>query len=106
MAVNHVADLHHMDNNTLRSALRREGRLTYALFDFDISIMFPSSFTPAECRLPYWMSWHGCILIPPYDTTQGEDDYDPFAFDVACLGILLCEFHQVCHFSPDSSHLL
>ena len=105
IAVNHVGCLSHIHNNTLRPALRREGRLTYALFDFDISIMFPSSFTAAECRLPYWMSWHGCLFIPPYDTTQGEIDYDPFAFDVACLGIHFCERHQVCHPSSDSSLL-
>jgi hypothetical protein len=66
------------DNNPLWKKNRNSSQLVYAIFDFDIAIMFSSSATVAERRLPN----------QPHDTAQGELDYDPFAFDVGCLGIL------------------
>jgi hypothetical protein len=75
--------------------LRQDSRLQYALFDFDISIMFNPDSTPAERRLPSEFSWEGGYH-QPYDTSQGELDYDPFAFDVACMGNFFREYLQVC----------
>ncbi len=75
--------------------LRRAGLLTYVYIDFDIAIMFPPNAPRFECRLPYVKSWEGTNNYLIYDTTQGEPDYDPFAFDVALLGFQLCQPFQV-----------
>ena len=92
--MNHFGSPAHGRFNTLRGELRKEGQLIYALIDFDLSLLFPSTCTPAELRLPYNMSWHGGSNQPK-DTAQGELDYDPFAFDVGCLGVLFCDAFQV-----------
>jgi hypothetical protein len=41
------------------------------------------------------MSDVGSIYDRPHDTAQGEFDFDPFAWDVACLGIVFCTEFQV-----------
>jgi len=56
--------------------------------------MFPPTSTTVERRLPYNLSWDG-TMNQPHDTSQGELDYDPFAFDVGCLGVLFCQKFQV-----------
>lgn len=61
----------------------------YCLCDFNISIMFPESSTSAERRLPADLSAWGAPWNAPADTLQGEFDYDPFAYDVGCLGTML-----------------
>ncbi|KAH7906965.1 kinase-like domain-containing protein [Hygrophoropsis aurantiaca] len=94
MLVSHFADKTYYDrHNELRPYLRRPGMLTYALCDFNISVMFPPTSTPSERRLPASESFIiGCNFV--YDTAQGELDYDPFAFDVCALGMLFCEYFQ------------
>jgi len=32
----------------------------------------------------------------PFDTSQGELDYDPFVLEIGCLGLFLCTICQVC----------
>ena len=82
-----------MDNN-VRRTLRCDGHLVYGINDFDVSIIFPPSVTREECRLPISGSWYGG-QNQPLDTRQGELDYDPFVFDVGCLGVLFCDNFQV-----------
>ncbi|KAJ3531947.1 hypothetical protein NMY22_g7952 [Coprinellus aureogranulatus] len=62
--------------------------------DFDIAIVFPPEAERSACRLPSEMSYHGSYPQPD-DASQGEPDYDPFAFDVACLGLLFCSILYV-----------
>lgn len=88
--VNHFGADSSLANNEVRS----DGKLIYALFDFDISIMAPSDAKKGEYRLPYHMSWWGSFN-QPMDTAQGEFDYDPFAFDVGMLGSEFCQVYQV-----------
>ena len=95
MLVSHFCAGLYDHNNPLRVALRQESRVRYALFDFDISIMFEPDSTPAEYRLRSVFSWEGGYH-QPYDTSQGELDYDPFAFDVACMGRFFLQNLQVC----------
>lgn len=76
--------------NQLRADLRAKGRLTVAMYDFDLSVILSS----AHQRLPYQFSWVG-IPPHPFDIAQGEYDYDPFAFDVALLGIVFLENLEV-----------
>ncbi|RDB28644.1 hypothetical protein Hypma_014866 [Hypsizygus marmoreus] len=97
--VNHFGRGHFMRTNPLRRKLRSEGLLTYALFDFDYSTMFPRTATFDECRLPYQESWHGTPGFTPLDTTQGEFDFDPFAWDVCGMSMTLCYEFQ--HLVPD-----
>ena len=78
----------------MRRTLRREDHLVYAITDFDLSIMFPNTAAREECRLPSKLSWAGGG-DQPNDTSQGELDYDPFAYDVGCLGVLFCHEFQV-----------
>ncbi|KIJ63031.1 hypothetical protein HYDPIDRAFT_29727 [Hydnomerulius pinastri MD-312] len=93
MLVNHFGDDFYKSSNQLRPSLRREGRLTYAFFDFNYSVMFSPTSTPSERRLPASESFISfCSLA--YDTAQGEVDYDPFAFEVCALGMLLCKQFQ------------
>jgi hypothetical protein len=79
----------------LLTELRRHDAVLYAHIDFDISIMFEPDSTPAERRLPWIQSLQG-PWVDIYDTGQGELDYDPFAYDVACLGQFFCVEFQVC----------
>jgi len=87
IVVNHFCASGQMRCNSMRGQLRSSGHLVYALLDFDISIRFPPNSTPADMRLPSSLSWWGSY-DQPADTAQGELDYDPFAFDVGCLGVL------------------
>ncbi|CAA7268455.1 unnamed protein product [Cyclocybe aegerita] len=92
--VNHFSDDDLIDMDTERRAIGRNGRLTYALFDFDIAIIFPSDADIAACRLPYNLSWDGADS-QPHDTAQGDFDYDFFACKVGCLGTLFCDEYEV-----------
>ncbi|TFK32866.1 hypothetical protein BDQ12DRAFT_616268, partial [Crucibulum laeve] len=89
--VNHVTnrDIALAMLNTLRLDLRSRGDTLYVLFDFNLSIKLSS-----EKCLPAEFSMYG-VLDKPLDTTRGQIDFDPFAYDVACLGIYLCHSFQV-----------
>lgn len=84
------------DNNPIscadRMSLRERGLVRYCLFDFDISMIFPPNASAMDCRLDSSLSNWGISLYHPPDTKQGEFDYDPFPFDVACLGNFLAEY--------------
>ena len=102
VAVNHVAvaDLRYMNDSTLRPALWRD--VAYHTMPY-LTLISRSCSLQASPRLSadFRNGCHGWMFfISPYDTTQGEIDYDSFAFVVACLGIYLCEYHQVCRFQP------
>ncbi|KAG6825361.1 hypothetical protein H0H92_003977 [Tricholoma furcatifolium] len=87
--VNHFGCINCEFDSDTRKSLRWHGRLAYALFDFDLSTKFPSSWSDEQCRLPAERSWQGTPGFVPPDTWQGEFDFDPFALDVGALGILL-----------------
>ncbi|CAL1698396.1 unnamed protein product [Somion occarium] len=63
----------------------------FVLCDFSISMMFSSDTLPAERVCPASASEDGYFDFHPPDAANGETIYDPFAYDVACLGGLLCE---------------
>ncbi|KAJ3490807.1 hypothetical protein NLJ89_g11404 [Agrocybe chaxingu] len=102
MLVNHFSDDTDINFDT-RKQLRLRGQLEYAMFDFDFSIMFPPILDRALCRLPYRKAWEAA-WIRPYDTSQGEFDYDPFAFDVGTLGfVLIHSFRERIRYAPIAS---
>ncbi|KAF9018075.1 hypothetical protein BDZ89DRAFT_1074198 [Hymenopellis radicata] len=81
----------------LRSAMRKDGRMKYVLFDFNLALMFPASATHASCRLPVKGGFFASLNAPT-DLSQGEYDYEPFAFDVGCLGMMFRRVFQ--HLAP------
>ncbi|KAF8510408.1 kinase-like domain-containing protein, partial [Hysterangium stoloniferum] len=91
---NHFAQYDTYDTNILRPQLRSNGSLTYVLCDFDCSMMFSPS-KPRDLRLHSDLSFEIRIIIPD-DTSQGELDYDPFVFEMGCLGISLVQKFQQC----------
>ncbi|KAG6849971.1 hypothetical protein H0H93_003160 [Arthromyces matolae] len=96
--VNHV----HRDRfdglSQFRMSLRFQGKLTYALFDFDGGTMFPRSMPLEKCRLPNYVSFNTFREQAPADTFQGEFDFNPFAFDVGMTGVMFCSEFQ--HLTP------
>lgn len=79
------------NGNSLHKSYRSRGLLTVALFDFNLAIIMP----PGMKKLPWSFSYVGGDPQPD-DVSQGEYEYDPFAFDVACLGLTLLATFKVC----------
>ncbi|CDO75410.1 hypothetical protein BN946_scf184855.g13 [Trametes cinnabarina] len=69
-------------------AHRRNSSVSYALHDFDLALQMPPETSLKDCRRPSIEAWIGKCLYHPTDAWQGEVDYNPFAFDVGCLGNL------------------
>jgi hypothetical protein len=94
LLINHFSDDGSALINENQVKLRREGKLIYALIDFDVSLMAPPDIKREDYRLPYGESFIGSGN-QPYDTSQGEFDYDPFAYDVGSTGVEFCNHFQV-----------
>jgi hypothetical protein len=86
-------------DDRLRDVFLLNDKALYAIFDYNLSVVFSPGTSSRERRLPFEMSFNGLVFDRPYDTAQGEFDYDPFAWDVACLGIQLRDRFQVCSHS-------
>lgn len=72
---------------SIRRDLRLTQRLSYAIFDFDWSIMLPPDADKAAYRRPYYQS---CGFFNGLeDTAGGEFDYNPFKFEVGVMGQLI-----------------
>lgn len=78
-----------------REKLRESELVEYALFDYGYSAILPKSTDVKTCRHPHEDIWYA-TYNELNDVMQGEYDYNPFAFDVGCLGHLFCEDFQVC----------
>lgn len=83
----------------IRSESRRRWRLAngdnglvrYCIIDFNLSLLLPKNVR----RLPSSYSTVGSWIYQPNDISAGEPDYDPYAFDVACLGGVLASRFDV-----------
>ncbi|KAI0332328.1 hypothetical protein GY45DRAFT_1274204 [Cubamyces sp. BRFM 1775] len=71
-----------------RRAHYRSPSAVYALLDFDLSLQLPLEASLRDCRRPAPEALIGKSDYHPFDIHQGERHYNPFAFDVACLGNL------------------
>ena len=71
---------------------------SYALFDYDLALQLPSTASLKDCRRPALEAFLGKSEYHPRDIHQGEGHYNPFAFDVACLGNLFLYHFVVCAF--------
>ena len=67
---------------------RRGAKVLYCLFDFDRSVQFPIDTPYERCRLSADAATVSITPYRPPDLALGEYDYDPFAYDVGCLGNL------------------
>ncbi len=65
---------------------RRDPRTQYALIDFNLSMIFDEDASELDCRLPAEAALVSATPFQPSDLWLGEYDYDPFAYDVGCLG--------------------
>ncbi len=74
--------------------MSRQKYLRYALNDFNVSLIFPPEVSLRDFRIPSYLSSWG-IDDRPYGVLEGEVDFNPFLYDVGCLGILFCEEFQV-----------
>ncbi|KAL1942080.1 hypothetical protein VTO73DRAFT_6610 [Trametes versicolor] len=73
----------------LRDHIQTSGHVEYALFDFNLSVQFPADADIRTVRLPSCEAWRGALMFHPTDAIMGQPEYNPFPFDVACLGNLL-----------------
>ncbi|KAF8872321.1 hypothetical protein CPB84DRAFT_1799794 [Gymnopilus junonius] len=64
----------------------RSMKLRYAFFDFDRAIMLDEETYGQNPRLPIHIVDRG-FYVPPAERLLGHRDFDPFKYDVACLGI-------------------
>ncbi|KAJ3537256.1 hypothetical protein NMY22_g5662 [Coprinellus aureogranulatus] len=78
------------DHDAFRNELRSSGQLSYAMIDFDISIAFTST-TGGHGSRPKSDRASNGSWSQPEDARHGEEEFDPFAFDVECMGILFCK---------------
>ncbi|KAI0079122.1 hypothetical protein K474DRAFT_1683352 [Panus rudis PR-1116 ss-1] len=74
-------------NSSLREQ-RRASKIVYALFDYNISIKFPEETPLGDCWLDATLAYDGFPPYHPSDIFRGQYRYNPFAFDVGCLGNL------------------
>ncbi|CAL1698389.1 unnamed protein product [Somion occarium] len=70
----------------------------FVLCDFGLSVMFPPDTPPSARVCPAEESTWGTFEYHPPDVANGEAVYDPFAYDVACMGGVLC--HVIGYMTP------
>ena len=78
---------------------RRGPNALHCLMDFDRSLQFPASTPIDACRLPAEAAMVSATPYQPPDLDLAEYDYNPFAFDVGCLGNMFRITYAVCHHS-------
>ncbi|KAI0355652.1 hypothetical protein OH77DRAFT_1424594 [Trametes cingulata] len=66
--------------------IQHSSEVAYCLFDFDLSFQFPSDTDIRTARRPSEEAFRGAPMYHPSDVLCGQLDYNPFPFDVACLG--------------------
>ena len=96
--VNHFGNELTVASNVFRLQLRLRGKVTYMLCDFDCSLAFTPTKNQREIRLSTINSSVVVSNLYPPDAFQGELDYNPFVFEMGCLGIYLCGLVQVSYF--------
>ncbi|KAH8092613.1 kinase-like domain-containing protein [Cristinia sonorae] len=67
--------------------------LEHAIMDFNISFIAPPTADVRTYRRSYRLAWAG-TPPQPNDIWQGEFEYNPFAFDVGCMGVMFCDYFQ------------
>ncbi|KAI0355650.1 hypothetical protein OH77DRAFT_1424591 [Trametes cingulata] len=81
--------------DVVREHVRTSDEVAYCLFDFDLSLQLPLETDIRSARRPSLEAFRGAPAFHPSDVWCGPPTYNPFAFDVACLGNLLL-YHFAC----------
>lgn len=87
-----------MNCDTRQQAIRESSRsrpITYALFDFNLSLQLPLETSLKNCWRPASEAMLGVSVYHPDDVVQWEPFYNPFAYDVGCLGFLFINYLTV-----------
>ncbi|KAI0359430.1 hypothetical protein OH77DRAFT_1395217, partial [Trametes cingulata] len=79
----------------VREHIHTSDEVAYCLFDFDLSVQLPLETDIRSARRPSLEAFRGAPAFHPSDVWCGPPTYNPFAFDVACLGNLLL-YHFAC----------
>ena len=80
----------------LTAHLRSSPKLAFCLFDFDLSIQAPPGASLEDYRRPSDESSFGSTMYhPQLDVSLAQPEYNPFAYDVGCLGNMLISFVAV-----------
>ena len=69
--------------------------VVYAIFDYDLALPLDPGLPLASYRLPGYKSFCGDYSFQPEDAAYAQLEYNPFAFDVACLGNIFIVNHGV-----------
>ncbi|EFI27555.1 other/AgaK1 protein kinase [Coprinopsis cinerea okayama7 len=92
IVMNHFSSQPSMYANEARRKLRGDKLASYAIIDYNISVIAPEGVERSKFLLPAELSRDSANGVP--DTEQGELDYDPFAWDVGTLGAILSTQYQ------------
>ena len=60
--------------------------VAFCFFDYDHAIQLPSNVSVTGSRRPAWEGNRGSPQFHPPDICLAQPEYNPFAFDVGCLG--------------------
>ncbi len=66
---------------------------SFCLMDFDLAIQLPRDVSLKGCRRPLQEAFRGSPQYHPSDCSLAQPEYNLFAFDVGCLGMVF-----ICHF--------
>ncbi|KJA15148.1 hypothetical protein HYPSUDRAFT_194631 [Hypholoma sublateritium FD-334 SS-4] len=93
--INHLQNDSFIDcrNGQHRASMSQEKCLRYALNDFNVSLIFPQQISLEDFRISSYLASWG-IDDRPYGVLEGELEFNPFLYDVGCLGIFFCEEFQ------------
>ena len=65
--------------------------LAFCFFDYDLAIQLPNA-SLDDTRRPAWEGNRGSLEFHPPDIYLAQPEYNPFAFDVACLGNMFLHY--------------
>jgi len=77
--------------NTARPEVEENGELLFALFAFELALLLNENETSGNIWLPIDMANAMFTLDPPFEVRYAYAVFDPFKYDVACLGIHFSE---------------
>ncbi|KAI0780017.1 kinase-like domain-containing protein [Fomes fomentarius] len=74
---------------------------SFCLMDFDLAIQLPLDVSLKGCRRPLQEAFRGSPQYHPSDYSLAQPEYNPFAFDVGCLGmVFICYFAEAFSKAP------
>lgn len=91
----------------LKVHIRSSNDLAFCLFDYDHAIQLPPDTSLKQCCRPSEEGHRGSPEYHPSDLSSAEPTYNPFAFDVGCLGMMfICFFSVRCPSLADMDPVL